>query len=329
MSGLALTGDAMLGRKVGRALAQHGPEHVWGDTFGVFDRADAALVNLECAIAEGGTLDASRTFNFRAPPAAVDALEAIDVRVASLANNHALDFGDEALVETLERLEAAGILAPGAGSDAAAAWAPARFEVHGLEVGVIATTDNVPEWDVERRQPGVAYAPAEPDRAGFQALERAVAALAHQVDLAIVSAHWGPNMVREAPQEQREAAAALARAGADVVWGHSAHLFQGIERREGALALHDTGDLVDDYRIDPDEHNEIGFVFLLEASPRGVRGIELVPIQIDPRACQVNRASASAARFARSRMRELCEAFDTPLETTGEGGLRVPAPRPR
>lgn len=327
MPRLAVTGDAMLGRKVGQAIEVHGPGHVWGDTVPVFEAVDAALVNLECTVAESGDPDPSRTFNFRAPPAAVDALERVGTRVASLANNHALDFGDEALLETLDRLDAAGIEAPGAG-EPGQAWAPARFRVDGVEVGVLATTDNVPEWDAERRQPGVAYAAAEPGRAGFEALEREVEGLAREVDLTVVSAHWGPNMVREPSPTRREAALRLAEAGADLVWGHSAHLFQGLEHHEGALVLHDAGDLVDDYRIDPDEHNEIGFVFLVEATARGLRGVELVPTRIDPRACQVNRADAGAAQFARSRMRELCEPFGTALEQTEAGGLRVPAPGP-
>lgn len=115
MARLALAGDAMLGRGVGRAIREHGPGHVGGDAGSLLAGADAARVNLECVPAEGGEPEPGRTFHLQAPLAAVDALLEAGVDAATLANNHALDLGGAGLAEALERLAGADLPAPGAG----------------------------------------------------------------------------------------------------------------------------------------------------------------------------------------------------------------------
>lgn len=325
MPRLALTGDVMLGRNVADAIREHGPAHPWGED--VLERLEAAEgvgVNLECVIAERGTPDPDRTFNFRAPPAAVETLSRAHVDVATLANNHVLDFGPEALEETWARLDDAGIAHTGSGPRAELAWRPARVDVAGQDVVVLAFTDNVRAWDVERRRPGVAWARVDPDSAGIQRLAEAVRGLARSSDLVVVSAHWGPNMRRTPPERFRTVARGLIEAGADIFWGHSAHLFQAVERHQGGVILYDTGDFVDDYRIDPDEHNEISFLFELSVHRGRVGAVELVPVRIDPTACRVEIADASAAGFAHERMASLCEPFGTELVETEDGHLRVP-----
>ncbi len=328
VSRIVLTGDVMLGRNVAQALDEEGPRHVWGNALELFEQAEATFANLECVIATQGDPEPGRTFHFRAPPEATQALELANVRVATLANNHALDFQGPALTETLDRLSRAGIESTGAGQGPQAAWEPVRTTVDGTSVGVVATTDNVASWDAQRRQPGVAYAPADPDKGAFQRLAREVSALAREASIVIVSAHWGPNMVTEPSPTRRDAAHALLNAGADIVWGHSAHVFQGVERTAQGLILHDAGDTVDDYRIDPRKRNDVGFVFQVRLTGRRVGRVRLDPIRIDPKACQVKRADASAAGWARDRMRELCATFGTHLEETDEGGLEVPVPDP-
>lgn len=327
MPTLALTGDVMLGRKVAEAIAERPPEHVWGSALPRLRAAEGLVVNLECVIADGGEPQPGRTFHFRTPPEAVEVLGTAGVDAVSLANNHVLDFGDEALEETIDRLDQAGIEHAGAGRTVDEAWAPARFRVGDQTVGLLAFTDNVPSWSVERRRPGVLYAEIDPQGAQLEAIEREVSTLAQEVDVTIVGPHWGPNMRRQPPEVFQEVAHGLLDAGADILWGHSAHLFQAVERHEDGVVLYDTGDFVDDYRIDPEEHNEISFLFEVHLAGGRVGSVELVPVRIDPRARQVNLADASAASWARERMRELCDPFGTELEATDDGCLRVRSPR--
>lgn len=318
MTSIALGGDVMMGRKVGARLPDRHPAATWGDVGPIMSGAEATIVNLECVIAEQGTPQPGQRFHFQAPPEAVDVLQAAGVDAVSVANNHVLDMGEAALVESLERLREAGIQPAGAGGDLEEAWRPARVQAGSLDVALLAFTDNRPRWSIERRQPGVAYARVDPDGVGFAELEREVRGLSREADLVVVGAHWGPNMRRRPPEEFRRFARGLIEAGADVFWGHSAHLFQAVEPREGGVILYDTGDLVDDYRRDSEEHNEISFLFVVHAGPGGVRRVELVPVRIDPKRGRVDLADASARAFAFSRMRELSEEVGTKLRVEGD-----------
>ncbi len=126
---VALAGDTMLGRSVAERLRSNRPQALFAaELIEAVGAADLFLLNLECCIAEGGSpwADPGKPFFFRAPPVAAELLAELGVDCATLANNHALDFGREALLETIERLRAAGVAPVGAGEDVEAARAPPR-----------------------------------------------------------------------------------------------------------------------------------------------------------------------------------------------------------
>jgi poly-gamma-glutamate synthesis protein (capsule biosynthesis protein) len=105
---IGLLGDVMLGRMVADRLAQGAPERVFSDELArLCGSCDALLCNLECCISARGAPTSripAKPFFFRAPPTAVESLRAVGASAVSLANNHALDFEDAALVDTLEHL---------------------------------------------------------------------------------------------------------------------------------------------------------------------------------------------------------------------------------
>jgi poly-gamma-glutamate capsule biosynthesis protein CapA/YwtB (metallophosphatase superfamily) len=136
---IALGGDTMMGRMVGRALANGPPASVWDpELLEVFHEADLAIVNLECCVSERGEPWAApgKPFFFRAPPVAVEALAVAGVRAVWLANNHALDFGESALLDTFRHLEAGGIAWAGAGRDLEQARRGAVIAVNDLRIGL-------------------------------------------------------------------------------------------------------------------------------------------------------------------------------------------------
>ncbi len=118
---IALLGDVMLGRAVAERLADVQPEEVWApEVRELCQSCDLVICNLECCISARGEPTErvrQKPFFFRGPPQAVRSLAAIGVGVVGLANNHALDYEVEALIETLELLGEAGIAVAGAGRD--------------------------------------------------------------------------------------------------------------------------------------------------------------------------------------------------------------------
>jgi poly-gamma-glutamate synthesis protein (capsule biosynthesis protein) len=132
---------------------------------------------------------ADKRFVFHASPEAIEALQVGHVDAVTLANNHMLDMGPDALVEELDRLDAARLAHTGAGRTVDEAWAPARLTIGGTELALLSVTDNRPAWVIERRQPGLAHAEIDPDGPGFTRLEREVRDLARQVDGVVVGTH--------------------------------------------------------------------------------------------------------------------------------------------
>jgi poly-gamma-glutamate synthesis protein (capsule biosynthesis protein) len=104
---LALAGDTMLGRQVARAILDGREPLLAEDVVAVAAEGDVFIVNLECCISGRGRRwpAPAKPFFFRAPPAAAERLAQIGVDCVALANNHALDYGEQALLDTFEHLQ--------------------------------------------------------------------------------------------------------------------------------------------------------------------------------------------------------------------------------
>jgi poly-gamma-glutamate synthesis protein (capsule biosynthesis protein) len=317
---IGLLGDVMLGRTVSEELRRRRPETLWDPELrALAGSLDLVVCNLECCISERGrptTLIESKPFFFRAPPAAVEALRAMNVGVVGLANNHALDFGQEALEDTLELLEAAGIAAAGAGRGRSAARAAAVVTAGDLRVGLVAVTDRPSEYAAGAERCGVALAVMrdEPPR---WLLEQ-IAAVRARCDLVIAFPHWGPNMSASPALWQRRAASRLHAAGADLVAGHSAHAFHGVGWN-GAPTLFDLGDALDDYMIHARLRNDLG-VFAIWR-PRSEPRLELVGLRLE--FCHPRLARGADADWIATRLEHACHPFATTVTRTSEQRLTI------
>jgi poly-gamma-glutamate capsule biosynthesis protein CapA/YwtB (metallophosphatase superfamily) len=278
MATLALTGDVMLGRGVNDTLRVARPAEPWGDVLPLLLAADLRLINLECAITvqRRPWSRTPKVFHFRADPLAVEVLKAARVNACSLANNHTLDFEEKGLLDTLEHLEAAGIRYAGAGRNLEEAARPVLLE-GGL--AVVAFTDNEPPFAAGPGRPGTNYLPVSTEPEVLRRVEEAIGAARDAGARTVVfSNHWGPNMVRRPPEAFRLFARAVVDRGADVYYGHSAHVFQGVEVYSGRPILYDTGDFIDDYAVDPDLRNDRSFLFRLSTEDGELRRLELFPV---------------------------------------------------
>ena len=181
----------------------------------------------------------------------------------TLANNHVLDFGPDALQDTLEHLQAAGVAAVGAGPDDAAARAPVTLRGGGERVRIVAVADHPPAYAAAPDRPGIAF--ADLARHDIPAWLRECSAPGPDADVVVVSPHWGPNMRARPVAHVRRAAAALTQAGATLVAGHSAHVPQGPSGR----TLFDLGDFVDDYSVSSLLRNDLGLLWLITLDAGG------------------------------------------------------------
>jgi poly-gamma-glutamate capsule biosynthesis protein CapA/YwtB (metallophosphatase superfamily) len=317
---LALAGDTMLGRGVGEAISRDAVRSVVApEVLAAAAEADLFLLNLECCISGRGERwpDPNKPFFFRGPPEAAELLAGFGVDCVTLANNHALDFGRDALLDTLEHLGRVGIASVGAGPTLAEARAPAVLATAGGTVGVAAFADHPADFAAGPDRAGIAYADVAREGvpgwliSGLRELD---------ADVTLVSPHWGPNMAAEPRPYVRRTAAALLDAGVTLVAGHSAHVFQGVAGR----VLYDLGDFLDDYAVDAELRNDLGLLFLITLDGRDLHEVQALPLKLEY--CYTRSATPEEAAWIAHRFRSACAAFGT--EVTEHDGRLVIDYRP-
>ena len=206
-------GDVMLGRGVG-VVAAADPASIFEQLRPVLLDADLALANLESPL----TLRPHRAAGFalEADPAAAPLLASAGIDVVGLANNHAMDAGPSTVADTVAAVAAAGVLVVGAGEDQRAAAAPLMVRLGGILVGILAF-DLSGGAGAGVSSPGVnTWEPV--------AAQRAVANLRAAADVVVVGLHGGVEYLGRPDPVLERVVAQLGSWGADVVWGHGAHV---------------------------------------------------------------------------------------------------------
>lgn len=220
-------------------LATEGYGFAFDRLFGLFVADDLTVINLECAASNLGTRQ-PYAFNFRCDPEALPVLTANGVDVANLANNHGMDYGTEAMLDSRDNVDAAGMAPVGIGENIDEATRPALFDVNGWKVAVLGMNGVVVHhgWLATDDRPGMA---SGDDTA--QMVE-AVAAAAEIADIVVVSIHWLFELEDKPRPDDRARAEAMIGAGADVIFGHHPHRLGELEFIDGKPVFWTLGNFV-------------------------------------------------------------------------------------
>jgi poly-gamma-glutamate synthesis protein (capsule biosynthesis protein) len=291
---LLFVGDVMLSRGVGERMRS---EDDWAYPFqqiaDTLAAADLTFGNLECPVSDVGR-NQYHLYSFRADPKVIEGLTRAGFDVMSLANNHAYDWGAPALLDTQQRLRAAGILPVGAGANDLEAHYPVLIDCGGVKLAFLAYVNIDPkEATAAPDKPGVAW--LDPDR--VMADIRFARPLA---DLVIVALHWGVEYAAQPQREQVELARQMIDAGADLVVGGHPHVVQPVEEYHGRWIAYSLGNFVFDQKS-PGTHR--GLMLKVKITGKEISEVIPVPIDID-RSFRANLApeeepEAKAARTAR------------------------------
>lgn len=303
-------GDIMIGRSVNDMIRKEGYDYPWGNVLPYLKNPGVNIINLETALTSSNK-KVPKVFNFKADPDKVKTLSNAHIQVANIANNHILDFSEKGLLETIRLLDLAEIQHTGAGRTLAEARKPAVIYCYGLKIGIIGCTDNEPGWKSDGR-PGIYYI----EIGDILELKKDIESIREKVDLLILSAHFGPNMVESPDPDKIKFAHQLIDLGVDIIHGHSAHVFQGIELYKGKIIIFDAGDFIDDYVVDGELRNDRSFLFEIEIADKKIIGLRLIPVII--KNMQVNFAVAADKEWSIARMQYLSRAFGTKIKDTGE-----------
>lgn len=213
--------------------------------------ADMTVINNEFPFSNGGSQHPDKQFTFRVDPKYVSVIQDMGVDVASLANNHALDFGTEALLDSFATFDNAGIPYVGAGETKERAEEAIFIEAGGRTVGVLSASRVIPvvEWNIDTRLPGL-FCTYDSTR-----LVERIKEVEQQCDYVVVFVHWGIERNAYPEEYQHNLAKQYIDAGADLVVGNHSHVPQGIEYYNGVPIVYCLGnyifneDMMDTYAL--------------------------------------------------------------------------------
>ena len=283
---VSVVGDIMLGRGVAAAAGGSGDAALaLRPTAQRLAAADITVGNLENTLSRAGSPRQGGD-SFAADPAVITGLRDSGFDVLGLANNHAGDFGDLALVQTVRRLRDGGIDTFGAGRTVRQAWEPAVVEREGISFGFIGFNAIGETPAVAPGQPGAVSIAMPPrtgplDRGALRRFEIAVRRLAADVDVVVVMPHWGTQYTNRPEPIQRVVARRLVAAGADAVVGGHPHWLQGVELVRGRLVAHSLGNFVFD--MDFMRETQQGAILEMTFWRDELKAAELVPYVMDDR----------------------------------------------
>lgn len=274
-------GDIMLGRGVGMRLENEGRGYTFPfeKTAGILKSGDVVFGNLEHPITDNeNSLDKRYKYVLRAKPEAIEGLEYAGFNLLSLANNHILDHYEEGLFDTMDILESKGMVYSGAGRNMQEARKLAVIEKKGLKVGLLSYTD-MSEY-FYRGNPSINFIAGE-DKAGVapnkpELIKEDVALAREQVDLLIVSLHWGVEESFNVLPEQTAFAHSLIDMGVDAILGHHPHQFHGIEIYKGKPIAYSLGNFIFDQN---DPENQESFILDMEFLDRKLLSFTAIPVR--------------------------------------------------
>lgn len=281
---IVLVGDVLLAAEGEPLLRERGYDAAFEHVRSRVADADVLVGNLEGPITDERTpRDRSRTFYYKMPRVAGEAIARAGFRALSLANNHALDYGETGMRDTLATVRELGMHPFGAGGDEATARRGVVYDLGSVRIGLLAysaswrrmVTDG---WYADGARGGVALL----DVPFGRSLADDLARMRRHADVVIVNVHWGRNY-RDVTAAQRRAGRFAIQHGADIVIGHHPHIAQGVELHDGKPIVYSLGNFAFTTLGRFDEFGQPGYglVARLQIEQRRLRWLALTPIAVD------------------------------------------------
>jgi poly-gamma-glutamate synthesis protein (capsule biosynthesis protein) len=266
-----------------------------------YRQADVAMVNLENPLTSSTLGKSKKQLNFKADPESVKVLTAGGVDLVNLANNHAMDYEEPGLVETINTLNNAGIGHLGAGRDIKEARRPDIIEVKGQRIAYLGY------YDSDLHSADFGKAGTNPRRNNRVAED--IRALRGQVDWIVVNYHWGVELADYPGDWQIDLARFTIDQGADLVVGHHPHVLQGAEIYKGRPIVYSLGNFIFGGNVRSDYDTAVLKVSLKERNMK----VEFLPVEV--KKFQPKVVKGEAAERILKHVEQISSIFDKPMRS--------------
>lgn len=260
-------GDILLDRGIRNGIKKHGMQYPLGKVAEFIKSRDLAFCNLECPISKRGK-PLAKMYAFRADYSFIEILKSSGFNTFSLANNHSLDYGREALKDTKAILDENGFVSLGVGENQKDAIKPV----------IVKKKDTVFAFFSHVLLPleGIVYSENlfGPSQAKIKEICREIKEARKNADIIIVSFHWGTEYKSLPSKEQIEYAHKVIESGADIVIGHHPHVIQSIEKYKDSIIIYSMGNFLFDQHK---KRQKQSFVFCADFKDKKISNLFLIP----------------------------------------------------
>jgi poly-gamma-glutamate synthesis protein (capsule biosynthesis protein) len=307
-------GDITVGSELTFTIEAKGADTLFAGTTDLFRDADITAGTLESSISDRGEPSVESEKTFRAVPDVARGLAQAGFDVLSLATPHIMDYGAEALEDTIKFLSQYNVNTVGAGPYLQVARKPAIIDVKNSKVSFLAYyhTSQYGAKYADEVNPG-------PMLASFSLMEQDISQATKESDIVVVFIHWGIIQSNEITARQKFFAHNIIDFGADLVLGQQLHALKGIEIYKGKAIVYSLADFI--FELYDKQHSKIVIPkFYFQDST--LKRIELTPVWVDnPNAkYQPQLLHEEEAQKALEKYQKLCEALNTKMEIEGEKG---------
>lgn len=242
---ISAVGDIMLGDLpacsgfgVGSMIAKHGPNFPFAKCKDALVGSDIVIGNLEVVLSRfNPKTDPFSSTHLRAQPEAINGLVSAGVNCVTLANNHIMQHGLAAVLETTDHLRSNGISFTGIEYPERDIQNFCLIEKKGVKVGMLGFNFRPEQYSVS---PRIDVA------GGMERICNNIESVRNRADLIVLSLHWGEEFISRPSGEQVRMGRKLIESGANIILGHHPHILQGIEQYRGGLIAYSLGDFVFD-----------------------------------------------------------------------------------
>ncbi|MBI2907827.1 MAG: CapA family protein [Chloroflexi bacterium] len=328
---MALVGDTY--------LKTDNPASFFRSTDAYLGAADIAFGNLEAPISDRGTLREGKASGFRSEPRMVEGLKAGGFSAVGMANNHSMDYGGQALLDTVDILDEAKIGHTGGGRNIAEAHLPAVVTANGASVAFLSYASVFwPTYAAEEDRPGIAvvrvataYQPGGrvfeqpasppivitiPNAADLDAVRRDIERAREKADIVVISWHWGVSEgFRTMVPYQVEFGHFAVDAGADVVIGHHPHVLQAVEVYKGKVIAYSMGNFAFPYASA--NYDVESIILRFQIQDKRIKRVSFVPVlqnsDLRPEVLDVKNRQKLV-----DKMQQLSAGFGTRFDASGD-----------
>ncbi|SFB76480.1 CapA family protein [Butyrivibrio sp. YAB3001] len=275
------------------------------------NQVDIMMVNNEFPYSDRGTPTEGKKFTFRARPQTASILHTMGVDIVGLANNHAYDYGEQALLDTFDALSSQGIAYVGAGRNIDEASHTVYYVTPGgMKIAFICATQ------IERLQNPDTKEATSTSPGVFRCLDDSllltrIKEAKEKGAYVVVFIHWGTESTTELDYLQKDQAIEIVQAGADAIIGSHPHILQRMDYIQGVPVVYSLGNYIFNSKtLDT-------CMVVLTINKEGTVSMQMIPaLQSD---CTVNEATGEEAQ----RIYNKIMGMSPGISIDGEGFIRA------